>query len=80
MRLPNELRLFKADVIDVDSGIQNVFYIIDKTYDSAFNKFIEYANSEWYRYEYYFFEAGEDDIKDFIERHEGEQIPIGIYD
>ena len=72
------LKLFIADVIDEDTGDQTIWYVVGKTYDSAFKRFIKEANKTWYRYLYYFDEASDDDIRDFIDATEN--IKAGIYE
>lgn len=78
MMLPNGLRLFVADVIDKTTGIQEIWYVVDETYDSALESFIEWANEMWDRYDYYFYEADEDTMEDFIEMNG--DVEAGIYD
>jgi hypothetical protein len=80
MKLPNGLHLFIADVVDVKTGTQEIWRVVDETYDSALACFIEWANEMLDRYDYYFFEADEDVVEDFIEWHDGEDIDAGIYD
>lgn len=80
MNLPNGLQLFTADVIDEDTGIQEFWYVVGKTYDSALNRFITWANKCWREYQYYFNEADDDVVVDFMEYHDGEDIEVGIYD
>ena len=72
------LKLFIADVIDEDTNEQTIWYVVGKTYDSAFKRFIKEANKTWYRYLYYFDEADKDKIRDFI--NETENIKAGIYE
>ena len=78
--LPNGLKLFIADVIDSETGNQEIWYVVGVMYDSALKEFIEWANGMWFRYEYYFNEADQDSIDEFMEWHEDEEIEIGIYD
>jgi len=78
MKLPNGLRLFVADVVDEKTGTQEIWYVVDETYDSALGIFIEWANEMWDRYNYYFYEADEDTMEDFIEMNE--DVEAGIYD
>jgi hypothetical protein len=75
----NGLKLFVADIIDVETGIQEIWYVVDETYDSALESFIEWANDMWNIYDYYFYEADDDTIKEFMEYHE-DDIKVGIYD
>ena len=77
MILPNGLRLFVADVIDETTGIQEIWYVVDEAYDSALESFIEWANEMWDRYDYYFYEADEDTMEDFIEMNG--DVEAGIY-
>lgn len=72
------LKLFVADVVDVNTGAQEIWYVVDDTYDSALESFIEWANEMWDRYDYYFSEADEDTMKDFIEMNG--DVEAGIYD
>lgn len=72
------LKLFIADVIDEDTNEQTIWYVVGKTYDSAFKRFIKEANKTWCRYLYYFDEADKDEIRDFID--ETENIKAGIYE
>ena len=78
--LPNGLKLFIADVIDSETGNQEIWYVVRETYDAALEDFIEWANETWFRYEYYFYEADQNVIEEFMEWHEDEEIEIGIYD
>lgn len=73
-----ELKLFVADVIDVETGGQEIWYVVDGTYDSALESFIEWANEMWNRYDYYFYEADEDTVENFIEMNG--DVEAGIYD
>lgn len=75
--LPNKLKLFIADVEDLYTKEQAFWHIVDKDYNSALGKFIEEANETWDRYGYYFFEADEDAIREFLESREN--IEIGVY-
>lgn len=80
MQLPNGLRLFTADVIDEDTGVQEFWSIVGETYETALQMFVEWANEYWREYTYYFYAADDDAIEDFIECHDGEDIEIGMYD
>lgn len=80
MRLPSGLQLFVADVIDDDTGIQEFWKVVDKTYDSAVKNFVEWANEVWREYSFYLYEADEDAIEDFLEWHDGKDIEVGMYD
>ena len=78
MKLKDGLKLFIADVIDEDTGEQTIWYVVGKTYDSAFKKFTKEANKTWRTYLYYFDEANEDRVKNFIELNGN--VKAGIYD
>ena len=78
MKLHNGLHLFIADVIDDTTGSQEIWYVVDETYDSALESFIAWANEMWNRYDYYFYEADEDTMEDFIEMNG--DVEAGIYD
>jgi hypothetical protein len=80
MKLPNELQLFTADVIDEDTGVQEFWNIVGETYESALQMFVEWANEYWCEYTYYFYVADDDAVEDFMEWHDGEDIAIGMYD
>ena len=71
------LKLFVADIIDEDTSEQYYWYVVGKTYDSAFNRFIKEANACWNRYLYYFNEATDDDVEEFLELCE---VKAGIYE
>ena len=72
------LKLFVADVVDAETGDQEIWYVVDGTYDSALESFIEWANEMWNRYDYYFYEADEDTLENFIEMNG--DVEAGIYD
>ena len=74
------LKLFIADVIDEDTGDQTIWYVVGKTYDSAFKRFTKEANKAWRTYLYYFDEADNNRINNFIEWLDGEDITAGIYE
>lgn len=78
--LPNGLKLFIADVVSEETGIQEIWYIVDETYDFALERFIEWANDVWDRYDYYFYGADNDTIENFMEYHEDEDIRVNIYE
>lgn len=78
--LRNGLKLFIADIIDEDTNGQTFWYIVGKTYDSALKSFIKEANKTWYRYCYYFYEAGDNVIEEFVEYHGEKNIVADIYD
>ena len=72
------LKLFMADVIDEDTGEQTIWYVVGKTYDSAFKRFTKEANKTWRTYLYYFDEANKDRMENFIELNGN--VKAGIYD
>jgi hypothetical protein len=72
------LKLFVADVVDAETGDQEIWYVVDGTYDSALESFIEWANEMWNRYDYYFYEADEDTLENFIEMNGN--VEAGVYD
>ena len=72
------LKLFVADVVDAETGGQEIWYVVDDTYDSALESFIEWATDMWNRYDYYFYEADEDTLESFIEMNG--DVEAGIYD
>jgi hypothetical protein len=72
------LKLFVADVVDAETEGQEIWYVVDETYDSALESFVEWANEMWNRYDYYFYEADEDAVEDFIEMNGN--VEAGIYD
>ena len=74
------LKLFIADIVDDDTSEQTFWYVVGRTYDSAFKKFITEANSIWYRYSYYFEEAEEEDIEEFAEYYDINDVEAGIYE
>ena len=74
------LKLFIADIIDDDTTKQTFWYVIGRTHDSAFKRFIKNANSIWYRYSYYFNEATEEDIEEFAEYYDINDVKAGIYE
>ena len=78
--LPNGLKLFVADVVDEETETQEIWYVVDETYDSALKTFIEWANEMWNIYDYYFYVADNDTIENFMEYHEAEDIKVDIYD
>ena len=63
--LPNGLTLFIADIIDEETDTQCIWYVVGKTYNSAFKRFKREADKLFWRYAYYFYEADNDDIKEF---------------
>lgn len=72
------LKLFIADVVDEETNEQTIWYVVGKTYDSAFKRFIKEANKIWYRYTYYFNEADNDVMENFLEMNGS--VEAGIYD
>lgn len=72
------LKLFIADVIDEDTGDQTIWYVVGKTYNSAFKRFTKEANKTWRTYLYYFDEASNDRVENFIEMNGN--VKAGIYD
>lgn len=78
MTLNDGLKLFVADVVDEETGEQEFWYVVDDTYDSALGIFIEWANEMWNRYAYYFYEADNDKMEDFVEMNG--DVEAGIYD
>lgn len=77
--LPRGLKLFIADIVDEETQEQEDWYVVGKTYDSAFKKFVKEANKCWYRYSYYFYEVEDNSvIAEFIEYYD--DIKAGIYD
>ena len=78
IKLPNGLKLFVADVIDEDTGEQELWCVAGRTRDSALKRFIKWANKTYYRYAYYFDEADKYAVEDFRDRYEN--IKAGIYD
>lgn len=75
--LPNKLKLFIADVEDLYTKKQEFWYVVDEDYEHALGRFVEEANETWDRYGYYFFEADDDSIREFVEYYEN--IEIGVY-
>ena len=77
--LPNGLKLFIADVIDDDTGRQEYWCVVGRTYDAALKRFIKWANQEWDRYSYYLNEEYDEVvIREFMACNE--TIKAGIYD
>lgn len=77
--LPNGLRLFFADIVDDETDKQTFWYIVGKTSDSAFKRFVKEANATWYKYDYHFYEIeDEKEIRNFIDNHGN--IKAGIYE
>lgn len=75
----NGLKLFKADIVDEYTGIQTLWVVVSETYDSAFEMFVEEANSIWDIYYYYFYEIEDkDEIQTFLEYYEN--LVEGIYE
>lgn len=78
--LPNGLKLFVADVIDEETNKQEVWYVVNEAYDIALATFIKWANEMWNIYDYYFYEADDDTVENFMEYHKDEDIKADIYD
>lgn len=78
--ITNGLKLFVADIVDEETGVQEIWYVVGKTYDSSLKRFIKWANKMWYRYAYYFYEADNDTVENFMEYHKDENIKADIYD
>lgn len=78
--LPNGLKLFIADIVDEDNYEQHIWYVVGRTYNSAFKRFIKEANEAWTTYLYYFNEVDKDDEKKFITKYKDENIAAGIYE
>lgn len=78
--LPKGLKLFIADIEEENTDNYTLWYVIGKTYDSAFKRFIKEANKAWDRYLYYFYEADEDTVRSFMEYHTEEDIKADIYE
>lgn len=74
------LKLFIADIVDEASGDNYIWYVMGRTYDSAFKRFTKEANKTWRTYLYYFDEANEDRTNNFIEWLNGKDIKAGIYE
>lgn len=74
----NGLKLFVADVVDEYNGEQTIWYVVDITYNSAFKRFVKEANKTWDRYLYYFDEADNETVENFIEMNG--DVGAGIYD
>lgn len=72
------LKLFVADIIDEDTGEQELWYVVGRTYDTALKRFIKWANKTYYRYAYYFDKADDYTVKDFVEMNG--DVKAGIYD
>ena len=74
------LKLFIADVIDDDTSEQTFWYIVGRTYESALKRFIAEANGCYARYSYYFEDATEEDIEEFAEYYDINDVKAGIYE
>ena len=82
--LPKGLKLFLADV-EIETNEENIvfhtfWYVVGRTYDSALKRFIKEANKTWDRYKYYFFEADEEMVRNFMEYRVYEDIKADIYE
>lgn len=78
MKVAKGLKLFIADIIDEEDKEQTVWYVVGKTCDSALKRFVKEANRTWNRYSYYFDEADDETVNEFIDNNE--KIRVGIYD
>lgn len=78
--LPKGLKLFIADIEEENTNNHTLWYVVGKTYDSAFKRFIKEANKTWDRYLYYFDEADEDIVRSFMEYYTEEDIKADIYE
>lgn len=76
--LPKGLRLYIADILDEETKNREFWFVVGRTYQSAYNRFVKCANATWTQYAYYFYEADDDTKAEFIESHEN--ISAGIYD
>jgi hypothetical protein len=79
MKLPRGLKLFIADIQNEENYEQEIWYVVGKTYDSAFKRFTKEANSIWHTYLYYFNEANEEQIERFVEELGDEVVEACIY-
>ena len=78
--LPKGLKLFIADIEEENTNNHTLWYVVGKTYDSAFKRFIKEANKIWDRYLYHFDEADEDMARSFMEYHTKENVKADIYE
>ena len=77
--LPKGLKLFMAEIIDENTNNETFWYVVGRTYNSAFNRFVKEANKTWYRYDYYFYEVEDEEaIENFMEEHES--IKADVYE
>ena len=74
------LKLFIADIIDDDTSEQTFWYVVGKTYESALKRFITEANGCYARYSYYFNDATEEDVEEFSQHYDINNIKAGIYE
>ncbi len=79
MKLPRGLKLFIADIENEENYEQEIWYVVGKTYDSAFKRFTKEANSIWRTYLYYFNEANEEQIERFMKELGDEVVEACIY-
>lgn len=78
--LLNGLKLFIADIEEENTNNHTLWYVVGKSYDSAFKRFVKEANKTWDRCLYYFGEADEDIVRSFMEHHTEEDIKADIYE
>lgn len=76
----NGLKLFIADVVDDDTSEQTFWYVVGKTYESALKRFIAEANGCYARYSYYFNDATDEDVEEFAEDYDINNVKAGIYE
>lgn len=57
MKLKGNMKLFWADVIDVDTQRQYFYYVVGRDEDSAFKTFTKAMNGNFRLYDYYFHEV-----------------------
>ena len=74
------LKLFIADIIDDDTSEQTFWYVVGRTKESALKRFITEANGCYARYSYYFNKATEEDIEEFAEYYDVNNVKAGIYE
>ena len=79
MKLQRGLKLFIADIENEEDHDQEIWYIVGRTYESAFKRFIKQANQLWRSYLYYFNEADEEQVDRFMEELDIEAVEAGIY-
>lgn len=79
MKLPRGLKLFVADIENEENYIPEIWYVVGRTYDSAFKRFTKEANNIWRTYLYYFNEANEEQIERFMKELGDKVVTAGIY-